>query len=97
VSVESIGGYRQLSGLVNASAAERLASTHPEAALSALEDPATRGIVENSGLLGKLVSAAVQASPQRAERVATLRNAIAQGTYKVPIATLAEKLLGHGE
>ena len=97
MSVESIGGYRQPSSLIDSGAVERLASTHPDAASSALEDPAARGIVENSGLLGKLVAAAVKPSPQRAERVTTLRNAIARGTYNVPIDTLAEKLLGNGE
>lgn len=35
-------------------------------------------------------------SPQREARIQALRDAIQQGTYQVPINTLAQKLLGNG-
>lgn len=93
MSVDPIGSQRTAAGL---DGVERLtgksASRGVEAQSADFDSLAPLAASE----LRPYLAAGRTTSAGREERVAALRAAVAQGSYQVPIDTLAKKLLGNG-
>jgi anti-sigma28 factor (negative regulator of flagellin synthesis) len=63
--------------------------------VSGKADPAAEASLNQSAGLRQLISTTPPTTPSRADRIAALRMAIAQGTYPIPIEQLARILVGY--
>ena len=98
MSVDPIGSPKSVSGL---DSVKQLAGKPVERAADDLggvdRDHDGDGMAPSAAsTLRPYLAAGRTTSAGREERIASLRAAIAQGTYQVPVDTLAKKLLGNG-